>query len=119
MSNRDRLLGRLRRGDLLEIVQTEIDYYMAFYRDSSEAEEAATWNETHAFVDADARIDSEGTAAEKSAFRQILIDVGYYRLMTPEEITSTVRVGSGKPWSFKIRGIAYTSDHGLAYWLSH
>ena len=43
--------------------------------------------------------------------QRLLIEIGFFRVMTQEEIDSTIRSDGRKPWDFKHMKIAYTSDY--------
>lgn len=60
---------------------------------------------------------SKGSSSDVRALlraaREALIAIGFYRVMPDDEIANTF-TGSGRsPWAFKVKGVAYTSDHTI------
>lgn len=49
--------------------------------------------------------------------RTIMIEIGYYRKMTIDEISSTFCSNGRSPWDFKLNTIPYTSDYPAEEWM--
>lgn len=49
--------------------------------------------------------------------RTIMIDMGYYRPMTGDEISSTFCSNGRVPWDFKLKTVAYTTDYPAEEWM--
>ena len=58
---------------------------------------------------------SEDRAGVKAA-REALIEAGYYRVMTTQEIADTVTT-RGTAWSFRLKGKPYIYDKSFDKWL--
>lgn len=48
--------------------------------------------------------------------RDLLIQIGFYRVMPQDEINNTF-VSSGTKWAFKLNGVAYTTDETTDEWM--
>lgn len=48
--------------------------------------------------------------------RKILIEIGFYRPMTQEEIENTYVSNGHSPWNFKLNEVAYTADETVEEW---
>jgi len=51
------------------------------------------------------------------AARLALIDIGFYRQMSRDEIENTYTSNGRSPWAFKMDGIAYTHDDPAEPWM--
>lgn len=54
--------------------------------------------------------------AELAAARSMLIAIGFYREMPPEEIESTFTSSGRAAYEFKLNGVAYTTDEIKDEW---
>lgn len=48
--------------------------------------------------------------------RETCIAIGFYRVMPQEEIDNTYTSSTRAPWTFKLKGVAYTSDDPADDW---
>lgn len=70
-----------------------------------------------AFLTLDDLSDTEQSLVRyRTACRKVLIDAGFYRPMSQEEIDSTT-TSRGYPWDFKMKGIAYRGSESMQGWL--
>lgn len=76
------------------------------------------YDELSAILDLEDRIevaisDKDATKDDRSALRfarQTLIQIGYYRAMSDDEIENTWTSSGRSPWTFKLAGVAYTEN---------
>lgn len=52
-----------------------------------------------------------------SQARRVLVEIGFYRVMTEDEISSTWVSGGRSPWDFRLDGVPYTSDETTHEWM--
>lgn len=52
-----------------------------------------------------------------AAARRVLIGIGFYRIMTQDEIDSTVRSDNRVPWAFKLDGAPYHTEETASEWM--
>lgn len=96
-------IGRCTNKALTEEIQTMMD-------DAGETE-------LEAFLLIDDLADTSiEWARYRAACRSVLIDAGYYRPMSQEDIDSTL-TSRGYPWDFKMKGIAYQGLESMQGWL--
>lgn len=57
-------------------------------------------------------VDANSPDARKvlAGAREVLIAIGFYRVMTQEEIDNTFVSSGRSKWDFKLKGVPYTSD---------
>ena len=48
--------------------------------------------------------------------RQVLIDLGFFRIMPQDEIDNTYTSSGRSPWDFKLGGVPYTTDETHEHW---
>lgn len=68
-----------------------------------------------ALFDIEERAEEDGPRSLLIAARRLLIQLGFYRWMPPEEQAQTT-VSRGTVWAFKLGGVAYTSDELVSEW---
>lgn len=68
-----------------------------------------------ALFDIEERAEEDGPRSLLTAARRLLIQLGFYRWMPPEEQAATI-VSRGPVWSFKLGGVAYTTDELVSEW---
>jgi hypothetical protein len=81
------------------------------------------YDEVAAAFDTEDRAETwvqEGHAEARSLLkvaRQALIDIGFYRPMSRDEVENTYTSSGRSPWAFKISGIPYTNDDPAETWM--
>lgn len=101
--------------------QDEVGHHMGI------EERDYSYDEVSALFDVEDRAETWGVEAatpdqRKAArrllqvARRVLIDIGFYRVMPPEEIDSTVTLSGRAAWAFKLEGHAYTTDEITEEW---
>lgn len=83
-------------------VREEIDFQLSLDRDYD-------YDELDALFDTEDRAEDFKERGLLTDCRRLLIEVGFYRVMSEDEILNTV-VSSGTRWDFKMGGVAYTAD---------
>lgn len=100
----------------------EIDFHLCLDREYGD-----NYDEVSALFDVEDRAEMWGTEAatpdqRKAArrllkiARRVLIDIGFYRVMPQDEIDNTFTSSGRAPWSFKLDGVAYTTDETTEEW---
>ena len=90
--------------------QEEVNYHMTI--DDREYE----YDELSALFDIKNAADIAGDTQMKRISRKLLLDIGFYRIMTQEEIDGTIRSDGRVAWEFKHLGVPYTSDYTEEEW---
>lgn len=94
----------------------EIEHHMNIDREEWDGE---PYDEVSALLDTlDQSEQNNGTILLKEA-RRVLILIGFYREMPPEEISSTITSSGRKPYAFKMHGKAWTTDFVHDAWIFH
>jgi len=88
------------------ILGLEIDYHLEVQNDGDRSQ----LDYALAVFDAECFLENNRMAKELREARLFLIAAGYYRVMPAEEIQRTC-VSRGNVWTFKLGGVAYTSDY--------
>lgn len=92
-------------------LRDEIGHYMTI------EEREYPYDEVMAVLDTLVRQeDEDGDKKLLKQARQILIDLGFFRVMPQEEIDNTFRSGRGPVWDFALKGVKYTSDFTYEEW---
>ena len=91
---------------------SEVQYH---YDLEGEPDEPKEWH--HALVDAFIQAEDTDDRPLLKGFRTALIEVGWYRALTPEDL-KRITVTSGQKWEFKMNKIPYAPHSGdLRVWL--
>jgi len=110
MTNRERLQARLCQA-LPKWLEEEMQYQM------HDIEHEGPYDVVDAFLDTEAVAEENASSKrERVDCHRILIDTGFYVPMTEAEIRATTTT-RGRPWSFKLQGVAYRCLLSLSQWL--
>jgi hypothetical protein len=109
MTNRERLIAALASAPLS--VAEEIGYRV------QDVEHEEAYDAADALVDLSDLADASDEWKEyRAPCRRLLIAAGYYQPMSERDINSTF-VTRGKPWEFKMGGVAYRAAEAMSLWL--
>lgn len=131
-------MNMINRAQRIEIIkgipnkdfQDEISYFMDLDREEFEGE--FQYDEVCALIDLEESLENaienvKGTNLndyrsryrhQLKTVREVLIAVGFYRVMTQEEIDSTTTSNGRVPWVFKMKKVAYTNGDNTTWeWL--
>jgi hypothetical protein len=114
----------LTRAQMIEIVRA-VDHPALRYEIAHQmsVEREYFYDEVAAVFDAEERATTwfyEGNASARSlqtAARKVLVSIGFYRVMTSEEVENTYTSDGRSPWSFKLAGVPYTHDDPSETWM--
>ncbi len=96
-------------------LQSEVDYHLNSVDREDDDDGEGVYDKVSALFDVYERAEQYSNRKLVSACRDILIEVGFYRVMSPEEIANTF-FSHGPVWSFKRSGVAYTTDYKVHAW---
>lgn len=90
---------------------TEFKRELAYYTGIEDRE--YPYDELSALFDVESIADEDQNAELLATTRKVMVDIGFYRLLTKEELETAVVSGGHKPWAFKKKGAGayYTSDY--------
>lgn len=105
--------------------KSEIAHHMGIDR---EDDDGITYDEVSALFDIEQRCEdwlADATTATERKWpnhllkiaRAVMIEIGFYRVMSQDEIDNTYTSSGLKPWAFKLNGSAYTTDEIHEEWM--
>jgi hypothetical protein len=119
MMTRPEMIGAIRAVADPEL-QDEVDYFLNLDREYEYDEVSALFDIENRMEICVAEADTPTHRRQASRLlrvaRRALIDIGFYRVMPPEEIDNTFTSSGRAAWAFKLEGHAYTTDETAEEW---
>ncbi len=104
------------RANEIVLAETDLAFKDELTYHCHSVERTEPYDAVSGLFDIEDQAENHGNEALLNVARNLLVKIGFYRVMSPLEIASTVTSDGRHPWDFKLNGVAYTSDSTVEEW---